>query len=172
MFLARKISRAKWEPTHGVAEGEIPADAVTADLRTSQNTISTWSCGSGEEHEVFDAALALAAGYERLDKIDVVWLSDKDLQDDGLSLRPTPGRTPVKELVDRHVDIHRLDLDRLGRLARRVMTAIETGRVLRLTRKRVRDLLAQAVKEGRVRLNDLKQRLQEEVAAALDQRPG
>ena len=34
MFLARKITRAKWNPQKGLSEGEIVADAVTADLRT------------------------------------------------------------------------------------------------------------------------------------------
>ena len=32
MFLARKISRAKWEVKRDLSEGEISADAVTADL--------------------------------------------------------------------------------------------------------------------------------------------
>ena len=31
MFLARKITRAKWDAEQGMAEGEISADAVTGD---------------------------------------------------------------------------------------------------------------------------------------------
>ena len=34
MFLARKITQAKWRPREGFAEGEIAADAVTVDLKT------------------------------------------------------------------------------------------------------------------------------------------
>lgn len=36
--LTRKISRAKWEASEDLDEGEIQADAVSADLRTSGNT--------------------------------------------------------------------------------------------------------------------------------------
>ena len=34
MFLARKITRAKWSNKAELSADEIPADAVTADLRT------------------------------------------------------------------------------------------------------------------------------------------
>ena len=48
MFLARKVSLAKWSKKDELAEGEIPADAVTADLRTQDNKLSFWRCGNGE----------------------------------------------------------------------------------------------------------------------------
>ena len=51
MFLARKISLAKWSKKQEqgeLAEDEIPADAVTADLRTQDNKLSFWRCGDGE----------------------------------------------------------------------------------------------------------------------------
>ena len=44
--LARKISRAKWEATKDLGDGEIQADAVSADLRTMGNTLSFWRCAS------------------------------------------------------------------------------------------------------------------------------
>ena len=40
MFLARKISRAKWPATRELSVSEIPADAVTGDLRTQNNALS------------------------------------------------------------------------------------------------------------------------------------
>ncbi len=42
MFLARKITQAKWRPKEGFADGEIAADAVNADLRTQDNSLSFW----------------------------------------------------------------------------------------------------------------------------------
>ena len=44
--LARKIARAKWEPKPELGNDEIAADAVTADLKTTGNTLSFWRCES------------------------------------------------------------------------------------------------------------------------------
>ena len=102
MFLARKITRGKWTNTRQLGVGEVSADAVTADLRTRNNTLSFWRCGNGTEGEVNEAVLALAAGGEKVENIDVVWLAYDDLQGDGQRLDTTAGRTPVTGLVERH----------------------------------------------------------------------
>ena len=75
MFLARKISLAKWSKTGELEVGEIPADAVTLDLKTQDNKLSFWRCGDGERAGVNEAALAIAAACDRVDKIAVVWLA-------------------------------------------------------------------------------------------------
>ena len=116
MFLARKITRAKWEPKQGFADGEIPADAVTADLRTQGNSLSLWQCGDATMHEVEEAALALATAGNQVDKLDIVWLSDDDLNADGQNWAETEGRTPVTDLIRRHVDLSLLDYGRLGKV--------------------------------------------------------
>ena len=162
MFLAGKISRAKWE-MGDLSEGEISADAVTADLRTQGNTLSFWRCGSGMEDEVEEAALAIAATRDDVDKLDIVWVDEDELKTDGHPLEDTKGQTPVTELVERHVDVCRLDYVRLGNVANHVITAIEEDRWTRLTRKRVRDILVAAVEQGRVNLDGLQERVQEEV---------
>ena len=148
MFLARKVTRAKWEPKQGFADGEIPADAVTADLRTQGNSLSFWQCGDATMHEVEEAALALATAGNQVDKLDIVWLSDDDLRADGQNWAETEGRTPVTDLVRRHVDLSLLDYARLGKVAHRIVAAMEEGRYRRLTRRRVTDLIATAVRRG------------------------
>ena len=142
MFLARMVTRAKWEAPTGLPTGQIAADAVTGDLRTQQNALSFWQCGTGTRNDVEDAALAIAAGRDDVAKLEVVWLADEELRADGQTLRTTAGRTPVGELVSRHVDVCQLDYARLGTLARQVLRAIEAGRYLRLTQARVTKILA------------------------------
>ena len=163
MFLARKISLAKWSKKGELAEGEIPADAVTADLRTQDNKLSFWRCGDGEGIEVNEAVLALAAAGTSVDKIDVVWLAADELRSDGQTLQDTKGRTPALELVELHVDVCRLDYMRLGKVAQRVVTALKEERYLRLGKARVRNLLAEAVEQGRIDPNDLEKRIREEL---------
>ena len=169
VFLARKITRAKWEAKEDFADGEIPADAVTTDLRTSGNSLSFWQCGSGSKNEVEEAALALAAASRHVDKVEIVWLSEDDLATDGQKWNETEGRTPVRSLISRHVDVSLLDYERLGRIAHRIVASMQESRYCRLTRKRVASLLATAVQEGEVELSQLEERVQEEVQKILQE---
>lgn len=136
MFLARKITRAKWR-AEGFSPGELPPDAVTVDWRTTGNALSFWRCGGGSQPEVDEAVLALASGAQRVESMDVAWIAYSDLQMDGVSLRDTDGRTPVSDLVSTHVNLVGLDYVRLGRVASRVASAVLAGRFRRLTKSRV-----------------------------------
>ena len=164
MFLARKITRAKWAARKDLSAGEIPADAVTVDLRTQGNTLSFWQCPSDTDSGVAEAALAIAAASNRLEKLDIVWLTDKELQSDGQTLIDTEGRTPVTDMVANHVDVSRLDYVRLGKVARRVDAALGEDRHRRLTKARVKSLIKRAVEQGRIDRSDLHEKLRTEVA--------
>lgn len=163
MFLARKIARAKWTPKPDWSEGEISADAVTGDLRTHNNSLSFWRCHTETNGDVEEAVLAIAAARDRIDKLDIVWLVDDDLRADGQTLRNSDGRTPIKDLTDKHVDVCKLDYIRLGKVACRVVTAIEDNRWCRLRRTHVKELLLRAIEEGRVELDALAASIQDEI---------
>ncbi|MDE3001308.1 MAG: hypothetical protein OXU79_19705 [Gemmatimonadota bacterium] len=168
MFLARKVTLSKWEPKQGLSLGEISADALTSDLRTKSNSLSFWQCGVGKRADVEEAILAMAAARDHVDKFDVVWVDDDELLTDGQTLNNTKGRTPVQGLVDLHVDVCRLDYVRLGRVAHRVVSAIEEERFFRLRKSGVKALLVKAVRQERVMLSDLKKNVQAEVQKSLD----
>ena len=163
MFIARMITRSKWEPKPGIITGEIPADAVTGDLRTQGNKLSFWRCPSGANDDVQDVALAIAAGRDSVAKVEIIWIEDEDLKVDGQTLADSDGRTPVKDLVNLHVDVRYLDYNRLGKVAGRIVSALEEDRYLRLTRTRVRNLIASAVANGRISLADLNYKVKNEV---------
>lgn len=164
MFLARKITRAKWEAREGLEAEEIPADAVTVDLRTQENSLSFWRCPTDSDSDVEEVALAIAAAGERVDRLDIVWLADEELRNDGHVLRNTEGRTPLTGMAVMHVDVARLDYVRLGRVARQVDAALEGDRHRRLTKARVKNLIKEAVGQGRIDSSDLHDKLREEVA--------
>ena len=125
--LTRKITRAKWEASEALGKGEIPADAMSADLRTTGNTLSFWNCATGEDHEIRKAVLALASVAERADRMDVAWIEKAAVDEHGIATMRTPGRTPVDCLQETHVDLIRLDVRRLGRVAELVSEAIDNG---------------------------------------------
>ena len=164
MFLARKITRAKWGASQGLTNGEISADAVTGDLRTHGDMLSFWQCDTGTNGDVEEAALAIAAAGERVDKLDIVWLADDKLRADGQTLKDTKGRTPVSDLADRHIDVCQLDYVRLGKIADCVVAAIEDKRCRRLTKQRVKEILSTAVGQDRINLERLADGLRAEIA--------
>jgi hypothetical protein len=170
-FLARKVSKAKWEEKGGVglADGEISADAITGDLRTTENTLSFWKAEQADDTLWQQVTLAIAAGAERLDKIDIVWLEGATLIDSGITLEDTPGKTPVKDLISYHVDAKNLDLIRLGKVAGLVAHALRDQQQ-RFKRVPVRDVLAllvDAVRANRMQLSDLHHKVREEVQKKL-----
>lgn len=148
--------------------GEIPADAVTADLRTNGNALSFWRCETGNRGEFEDAALAIAASGDRIDKLEVVWIAEEELRSHGQTLKDTDGHTPISSLRKRHVDVHKLDYVRLGDVAQQIVVAIESDRYLRLTKKTVTNLLVSAVQQKNLNLDKLNDKVREEVTRSLE----
>lgn len=168
MFLARKITRPKWEQQATVEPGEIAADAVTVDLRTTGNTLSFWTCESVEDARLKEVVLALAANGDRIDKFDIAWLAEETIRAAGIKLTVTDGATPVVRLVKRHMDIERIDLVRLGKVATLIHAAISEGSHKRLTKAEVQQVLVAAVQAGDLRIEDLKEGLRGELNKALE----
>ena len=167
MFVARMITRAKWDPKPELQTGEISADAVTGDLRTRYNSLSFWRCAGATKGDVEDVALAIAAGRDAVAKIEIVWVKEEDLQADGQTLVTTDGHTPVADFVRCHVDVRRLDYERLGKVGRRIVASIAANQHSLLTRKRVRDLLESAVSAGRISLDELSEKIRADLLTSL-----
>lgn len=164
---ARMIARAKWEQNADLREGEIAADAVTGDLRTTQNRLSFWLCAAAQTVELESAALAMAAARDRLDRLDLVYLDEDGIRASGLRTRVTPGNTPVSSLRSFHIDIADLDLTRLSTVASMIATANRANSVLKISRLEVLAILVRAVRDGLVSTDALRGDLKTKVEAAL-----
>lgn len=162
-YLARKISRAKWQIKPFMTQREISADAITGCLRTFGNKLSTWRCGP-ETQDVKEVVLALAAAMERLETFDVVLLARTDLVHDGFRLEESEGETHVKDLRGRHVDIAQLTSTKLCRLGEHVATKVRANSdCYRFTRAQVKKIVCEAIENGRASLKHLHERLQQDI---------
>ena len=83
MFLIRKITRAKWGLKQGLSSEEIPADAVTVDLRTKENSLSFWKCKSDSRENIKEVALAIVAAGNSVERLDLICIANDKLQEDG-----------------------------------------------------------------------------------------
>jgi len=159
-YLVRKIARAKWAvPMFATNDTIIAADAVTGCLRTSKNTLSFWQSHSEEKEDsdIKDVVLALVSNMERLDTLDIIVIPKSDLDD--FPFEATKGNTPVIALQDRHLDMVKLTLEKLNQLARYIASKVRAEiRCYRFRKKELEAIVIQAVREGRLKLENLSDR--------------
>ena len=147
-LLVRKINRSKWLQNDIVSGKDVSADAVTNCMKTSENTLSTWRVDN--EAQIDDAVLAIVSAAQHLDTIDVVWMRQDQLGEEGIIMQDVPGRTPVVDLEDSHVDIVNLTYKSLGKVARSIVKCISDKYVKRYTRGSLIKLLRTAIESGRL----------------------
>lgn len=152
-LLVRKINKAKWMQNDILSGQDVSADAITNCMKTYQNALSAWRVS--HEDEVVDAILAMVAGQEHLDTMDVVFINRSSLEGNGINIKLTPGITPVKELVDKHVDICDLTCHLLGVVAENIIKSIKDEKIKRYTQRDLKKILIEAIEAGRLEKNDL-----------------
>jgi hypothetical protein len=162
-FLSRMVQRQKWEPTQDLGLNEIAADAVTADLRTTGNTLSFWR-GDNDSTAVEQVALALATSRDKLDRIDIAWMPENLFEEDKLTLEASDGNTPVETMRSRHMDIIRLDVSRLGAVAVIIQQGVRNRQCRRFTKAQVSKLIKEALENNLLRLEALPPGIQQGIA--------
>ena len=168
MFLARKVAPSKWRKRTGLSCGEIPADAVTLDLRTTENALSFWRCD--DKKGVADVALAMAAAGDHLEGLDIALVPMGKMRRDRQTLDQTDGNTPVCDLVSNHINVSCIDYVRLGAIATSIEYSVTTDQMHRFTKGKIRGLLLKAVNDGRVDVNDLKGGVKESIKSELEKK--
>ena len=88
--------------------------------------------GRNKERSVKNVALTIAADRDKIDKVEIVLIDDKDLKNDGQIIKASDERTPVGSLVKLHVDVIQLDYCRLSKVARRVASAVAANQCHRV----------------------------------------
>jgi hypothetical protein len=161
-YVARKVSRAKWQPPEEWAGKHATADGVTACLKTGSNRLSLWRFADPAT-DLQEVALAMAATAEKLESMDLAWLPLEGLE--RFVVSETPGKTPIPDLQARHIDLCSLDGRSLLDFADGLYDRIQAGNCLRFTQKQLIDLVRAALREGRVTPDTLQGRVREQVAS-------
>jgi len=167
--LARKFTPAKWTADK-IPDGEtISADAVTADLRTTNNALSTWAC-TADETDVKEVALAFASTINRPDKICLILLSRLELEGFGIQVVRTPGDTKVLDLIPRHHDLIELGLVRLGRLAESIANQARQDKLCYIfSKEQFCKIVCEAINRKRLNLEELQDDFKNEIRRKLSE---
>jgi len=163
-ILIRKISRAKW-PEQGVLTdiADIPGDAITADLRTTANTLSFWAVKDIDELKNVIVALATVPTAKGFDSIPVIWIDEDTIKQFGLGVNESIGITAAKHYADNHRDLVELTYSSLGTVAGIVMSAINDGQYERVTTSKVKDYTREAYRNGEIDLDLLHDAMKEKI---------
>lgn len=165
----RKISKSKWPPEEVLQEKSdeeilpfLKADALTSCLRTSKDELSLWTVENTSEVEIKKAILALITNsrLERLDRIQVVYFEENDVENLGLTLKKSPGDTVISNYTDLHQDMTGLTYDKMGKVSKLITSAIRDKRVKKYKEKELGDMLLEAIKSGLVEQKKLHMLLQ------------
>lgn len=172
-YLARKINRNKWPGVSNNGITDFQADAITGCLRTLNNELSVWQCDTARSDvgEVV-LALALADKRDRIDKIHVALIHKDHVENDGITQKPTLGHTLVVDLCSRHRDLVNLTMTKLCLLAGRISTEVENYSDKEradiscshsFTKKDVTDIIRNAVRAGRVKKEELPEKIKNDI---------
>ncbi|QUJ67747.1 hypothetical protein KDD30_00775 [Photobacterium sp. GJ3] len=125
-FLLRKISANKWEPNLGKISSQHTADAITGCTRTSNNTLSVWHSNTKEfeDESVKKLIVALAVSMPQPAKIDVLWLEEDWLVQQGLNINSNLANTCYRDVNPLHKDIEFLDHGKLGIVSEHIVNQL------------------------------------------------
>jgi len=160
-LLVRKIEKAKWMQNDIISGSDVSADAITNCLKTGHNRLSVWEIDKPGEY--LKAALAFASAMEHLDSFDLVVLGYSKLEEAGLRIVTSEGRTKVQGMAETHRDIAELTYTTLGILAGLIVEEIRSGEVKRITVTDIRQILREAIEAGRLYKEDLCESLQNKI---------
>ena len=164
MYFARKITYSKWKSADRSLPDEQFLGPLESDLVVHDGKLSIWACGDADAPELEDVVLALATAKDRLDKVDLAWVSNTQLEALDLEWEFSEGRTAVVGIKNLHVTLKGLDRPKRAAFARVVKTSIDQGRWKRYRKHNVREIVLRALNSGRFTHRDVDERLADELS--------
>lgn len=161
MYLIRKINKSKWLQINILEEDDVTADAITNCLKTTKNTLSVWEIEN--EYDINDAVLAIVSNQDHIETIDVVILSDIELSNQGITIIASSGNTPIESLRDIHRDLTQLTYSKLGVIKDHIVERIRNDKLKRYTKGQLKKILKNAIEQGLLELDDLKDSLRKKL---------
>ena len=127
-YFARKITISKWPLNENgdIPELEnIPADAITSDLRTTGNTLSWWLVENNKDQAVL-VAMAVAQSKEKFSTTRILMIPQEELTEN-FELENTEVETMITELKGCHYDMKNMDYEKIGKLGKLIYSRLKNN---------------------------------------------
>jgi len=169
-YLVRRISKGKWPSEEDLSSSKsdnliqiVKADAITACLKTHENTLSTWVVENVDEISLKKAVIALFTNSKqtKLNKVDIVYFPTDLLDEKDLDLEDYPGDTVVKDYVDSHKNVSNLSYDKLGKFGEIILDCLKSKRHVLMNERKVKGIILEAISSNIIQAKDLHLEMQE-----------
>lgn len=157
-YLVRKIAPAKWSGVQSLET--LSADALTADLRTINNTLSLWEIGSENELSNVVLALAISKQAKKFEKMDLVLIPREIILAKQLSIRASPGETFAERLSDTHYEVVDLKYPSLGVFAQIIIDLLSKNALTTITKTKVENIVRAAYNNKTIDISCLPEDMQ------------
>lgn len=116
MFYVRKLSKPPNLQIiqRGSNPQLIPADFIGQEMRTAQNTLSVWRCESLDKEGIQDAIKAALFSSSTISATQFLILDSDMLDQAGIKINDTRGKTSYKGLNHLHSDLCELTYEKIG----------------------------------------------------------
>jgi hypothetical protein len=129
---------------------DTPADAVTSEFRTKNNTLPVWQVSDHDSAE--QGILAIALSSSSIDTMDFVLLEEERLKETGLNIVQTPsGKNPYADAGGMHFDISDICLKSLSDICK-LYKCTDDKYIVRKTKNELKKLILQAHGAGLINI--------------------
>ena len=154
-------------------ESEIPssqwilADTIS-DLRTEENSISTWYLRDLSLEEKKKGVQALTSGFRSLDSIHVVFMDCSIIEKNGLMLNVNEGVTKIEQFKMLHRDIEVMNVVGLQKLAMEIFKCIWSDKTEVFYKEQISRWLLDALNDSLLEFKSLEKGMQQSLAASIN----
>ena len=149
-YLIRMVDPMKaWSQTlEEIGNGQlIYADAIS-DLKTNDNTLSTWHVENCSDSEINKVVIALSSTFRSLDSMRIVYIDYSNITEQGFNIKKTLGDSKIESYNNMHRDIAELNAGMLQKFAVVVLESILAENVKTISKNDVGMLLYEALNEN------------------------
>jgi hypothetical protein len=157
-YLVRKIAPAKWSSAQSLEA--LSADALTADLRTTNNTLSLWEIDSEDELDNAVLARAMSKKAKKIEKMDLVLIPKEIIPTEQLSIRASPGDTFAEGLSNTHREIVDLKYPSLGLFAQIIIELLSNNALTTISKAKVENIVKAAYNDKTIDISCLPEDMQ------------
>jgi len=140
----------------------LAADAIT-DMKTTSNTLSFWVIDSIDALDDVVVALATGSKITSLEAMDLVWVDEASLINDGFEVRSSLGDTAATILADTHRDVCSLTYSSLGQLAMTVFQSINAEQCKKVSKPDVKKCVERFYRSGGINMGRCSEKLAEQI---------
>lgn len=170
VYYVRKIARSKWQAgalssDTQLAEKEIKgvsSDAITNCIKTTENKLSLWRVE--QKSDTIDDIIPLIVGFEKPATCDVIYISEDDLEKEGLNIKQSKedANVPIERLKEYHYNAYVNDYEGLGKFAKVVLKSLDSHK--RFKGKEVKEKLQSMLKNHEIEENMISQKLYDKIS--------